>query len=209
MDGRWTVSLIAMDEASFIRIPPKRELLWLKGGKKCHWCGQPTRLCQEFDWDQATTDHILPRYKGGSDDESNLVSACRLCNNRRSHEDAKGLAEGSLLGNYKPKSSGANSPKGRFIALSGEEKKAIMAGQYSAVVAGPVSPAGTRSLRLKGEEVLREQRDQAMREIGRLRTENAMLKGMAQQYKKRLNTMTFRRLLLLKVIRWLKRPEEK
>jgi hypothetical protein len=50
----------------------------------------------------ATIDHVLPRYKGGTRDESNLVSACRLCNNRRCYEDALGLLDGSLLGSYPP-----------------------------------------------------------------------------------------------------------
>jgi len=50
----------------------------------------------------ATLDHILPRYKGGTRDERNLVSACRLCNNRRNYEDALGLMDGSLLNSYPP-----------------------------------------------------------------------------------------------------------
>ena len=174
--------------------PSRRELLWIKEGKKCHWCGKPTRLIHEVEWDQATTDHVLPRYKGGSSDEDNLVSACRLCNNRRSHEDAKGLPDGHLLGNYQPKSSGAKSPKGRYIALSGDDKKAIMAGNYA-------PPVGKHST----EDVLREQRDQGLREIGRLRTENTSLKSQVENYKQKLNTMTFRKLLLIRVVRWLTR----
>jgi hypothetical protein len=50
----------------------------------------------------ATKDHILPRHRGGTSDENNLVSACALCNNRRSYEDALGLPDGSLLGSYPP-----------------------------------------------------------------------------------------------------------
>lgn len=82
-------------------MPRKRAFLWEKHGRKCHWCGSPTRLVQEDSWDRATTDHIMPRYKGGTNDESNLVSACNRCNNRRNHEDMCGLSEGSLLGKYK------------------------------------------------------------------------------------------------------------
>jgi hypothetical protein len=38
--------------------------------------------------------------QGRQNDDSNLVSACSLCNNRRCYEDQKGLPEGSLLGRY-------------------------------------------------------------------------------------------------------------
>jgi len=81
-------------------IPSKRMILWCREHQKCFWCGLPTRLVDGKAWDTATLDHIVPRYKGGTRDESNLVSACRLCNSRRSYEDAKGLPEGSLLGRY-------------------------------------------------------------------------------------------------------------
>jgi hypothetical protein len=80
--------------------PSKRELLWLREGRVCHWCRKPTRFANGCAWDTATIDHILPRYKGGTNDESNLVSACSLCNGRRSYEDQMGLPDGSLLGHY-------------------------------------------------------------------------------------------------------------
>lgn len=85
--------------------PSKRELLWLREGKLCYWCRKPTRYTRKKSnaWDMATLDHILPRYKGGTRDENNLVSACRLCNNRRNYEDALGLLDGSLLDSYPPK----------------------------------------------------------------------------------------------------------
>lgn len=86
--------------------PSKRELLWLREGKACHWCRRPTRYIKEKGrknaWDMATIDHILPRYKGGTNEESNCVSACRRCNNRRCYEDTFGLPDGSLLGSYPP-----------------------------------------------------------------------------------------------------------
>jgi 5-methylcytosine-specific restriction endonuclease McrA len=30
-----------------------------------------------------TTDHVIPRSRGGTDDDSNLVAACRPCNSRK------------------------------------------------------------------------------------------------------------------------------
>lgn len=38
---------------------------------ECHYCGRTTRL---------TKDHVIPRSRGGSDDDSNIVFACRNCN---------------------------------------------------------------------------------------------------------------------------------
>jgi hypothetical protein len=102
----------------------------------------------------ATVEHIVPRFKGGTEDDSNLCSACWKCNNRRSHEDNCGLPDGSLLGKYKEKSPNQVPSRIKYIALSSEEKKAIVhGGKHSA------------------EDVLREQRDQAQKEILNLRRE--------------------------------------
>jgi hypothetical protein len=86
------------------RQPGKRKWLWHREGEICYWCRRPTRYLKKgHAWNMATIDHILPRYKGGTRDDSNLVSACRLCNNRRDYEDHLGLLDGSLLGSYPPK----------------------------------------------------------------------------------------------------------
>lgn len=179
-------------------MPSRRELLWIKEGKKCHWCGQPTRLTIEDAWDQATTDHVLPRYKGGGSEDANLVSACKLCNNRRSHEDQRGLPDGHLLGNYSPGNS--KKVRTRYVALTGDEKNAIKAGK-------PAFHA-VKSVSIKTEDLLKDQRDQALREIGKLRTENASLKGQVENFKQKLRTMTFRKLLLIRVARWLAHSEK-
>ncbi|MGH9002434.1 MAG: HNH endonuclease [Acidimicrobiia bacterium] len=44
----------------------------------CYWCGQPPRLD-----DPLTADHLLPRARGGTSDEDNLVPAHRSCNSAR------------------------------------------------------------------------------------------------------------------------------
>lgn len=41
-----------------------------RDGYQCAYCGQPAD----------TVDHIVPRVKGGSHDDSNLAAACRRCN---------------------------------------------------------------------------------------------------------------------------------
>jgi DNA-directed RNA polymerase subunit RPC12/RpoP len=48
------------------------------GATACHWCGR------EFTaQDPATADHLVPKARGGTNDESNLVPAHRSCNSRR------------------------------------------------------------------------------------------------------------------------------
>lgn len=135
--------------------PTRRELLWIAEGKHCHWCGRETRLVYGDAADQATIDHILPRYKGGTNDVSNLVSSCRGCNARRNTEDMKGLKDGSLLrGNGKSQ---------KYVALTGDEKKAILAKVQA-------TPVKMRDM-AKTEDVLREQRDQAQKRIIELQRE--------------------------------------
>lgn len=151
-------------------LPTRRELLWITEGKKCHWCGQPTRLCSEVSPDQATVEHIISRGRGGTDDPSNLASACCLCNQRRAYEDQVGLPDGKLLGVF-PITAGQKrmfgyhrpknpTPKPKHIALTGDEKKAIVHG-------------GKKST----EEVLREQRDQALIEIAALKRDLRISEG--------------------------------
>ena len=44
----------------------------------CRWCGELA----------TTADHVQARAFGGSDEESNLVACCRMCNKRRQHEQS-------------------------------------------------------------------------------------------------------------------------
>ena len=166
---------------------PRREALWLAENKRCHWCGCPTRLCDECDPDQATIEHIKPRCKGGTNDPSNLTSACRQCNCRRSYEDARNMREGALLGKW-PLKNGCGKPKmQKHVALTGDEKRAII---------------GKKST----EDVLREQRDQALKEIGNLRKEmkqwEATVKAKEENIKA-LKAMTLMKFLRKRLAEWI------
>lgn len=45
---------------------------------KCQYCGMD---CSEWPyWTFLTIDHIIPKQQGGTNDSSNLVTACRACN---------------------------------------------------------------------------------------------------------------------------------
>jgi hypothetical protein len=63
---------------------PRRERLRLaleRDGAHCVWCGR------ELDADHrlASTEHVIPRLKGGPAWLENEVAACRSCNRRRGH----------------------------------------------------------------------------------------------------------------------------
>jgi HNH endonuclease len=123
----------------------RREKLWEKHGRKCHWCGCDTQISWNNLPTDATIDHILPRSDGGTDDPSNVVSACNSCNGRRDYEWKKRLGEGSLLGKW---------------PIRTPQQKAM------------------RVPRIKQtEDILREQRDQAQKEIALLRKEKKAWEG--------------------------------
>jgi len=127
--------------------------------------------------DQATIDHVLPRYKGGTNDEENLVSACRACNARRNMEDMKELPEGSLLGkSQKQVTKAMKQPK--RVSLTGEEKRSLLA----RIAATPTH--------LEPIEVIREQRDQVLKAVIELRQNLEDSQAMIADLKKKLKTMT-------------------
>lgn len=48
--------------------------IYEKQGGRCAYCGQKRKL------KTMTVDHIIPLSKGGTDEESNLRCACKMCN---------------------------------------------------------------------------------------------------------------------------------
>lgn len=153
--------------ANLIQLPKRkttaRDNLWARSGGKCHWCGIMTTL-QDNHWHTATRDHILPRYKGGTGDRHNIVLACFRCNNRRSHEDARGLPEGALLGNYKTDCAGVVSQNAmKHICLTADEKKVIMSGK-------PVAPPSAM-VTVQDLDIVKAARDHAMKELAQARFE--------------------------------------
>lgn len=49
-----------------------------RDGWVCGYCGDP------LEGSNATVDHIVAIAHGGTDDDTNLISACRSCNGRKS-----------------------------------------------------------------------------------------------------------------------------
>ncbi len=59
-----------------------------RDGRTCIWCGRPfSRLVG------ATTDHLVPRVKGGPSWLENEAAACRRCNRDRGHATPAAWAE--------------------------------------------------------------------------------------------------------------------
>lgn len=52
-----------------------------RDGRHCHWCGD--RLA----WKAMTLDHVIDLADGGTNADSNLVLACKACNNERGREN--------------------------------------------------------------------------------------------------------------------------
>jgi hypothetical protein len=65
-------------------------------GGKCEYCGQETTPGQKSQkgvtppGNEGQTDHYNPASKGGSNDPSNAVHACRTCNQEKSNTPPKG-----------------------------------------------------------------------------------------------------------------------
>lgn len=59
----------------------RMEAILERDGYECVWCRQAI----EVGLNRATTDHLIPRVKGGPSWIENEVAACRGCNKRRGH----------------------------------------------------------------------------------------------------------------------------
>ena len=57
------------------------ELILQRDGRECVWCRRPL----EVGLVAATTEHVVPRIKGGPSWIENEVAACRRCNGERGH----------------------------------------------------------------------------------------------------------------------------
>lgn len=56
-------------------------LILERDGRACVWCGRTL----EVGFVEATTEHVVPRLKGGPSWVENEVAACRRCNGQRRH----------------------------------------------------------------------------------------------------------------------------
>jgi 5-methylcytosine-specific restriction endonuclease McrA len=66
-------------DEKFFTLPCTRKNILLRDENRCQYCAKCFR---EGD---LTIDHVLPRSKGGTSQWSNVVAACRLCNQKKSN----------------------------------------------------------------------------------------------------------------------------
>ena len=72
--------------------PNRRERMdqiLLRDGPYCVWCGVPLDNTPG-SIHQATTEHLVPRIKGGPSWVENELAACRRCNGERGHQSVSG-----------------------------------------------------------------------------------------------------------------------
>ena len=67
--------------------PEKRLAIYLRDGMACVYCGAAV---EKDEGVKLSLDHVRPYCKGGTNDASNLVTACFECNSKRG---AKSLVE--------------------------------------------------------------------------------------------------------------------
>ena len=193
-----------------IPLPPRKrtktEKLWYATpGHKCHWCGIDTKLAvgSSPSPDTGTRDHILPRHRGGSNDPSNIVLACYLCNNRRNYEDHYSLPEGHLLGKYKvPGWRDMTNGSGKYVCLTADEKKALFAPK-PVLAPSQASPTVPPRVKVPVENVLREQRDQALAEVAYLRKELKQYEETVRSMQEEQKKLTVWRLIRQRIARFI------
>lgn len=62
----------------------RRAAIYARDGHRCAYCGSEASARQPL-----TLDHLRPRIKGGSNESSNLVTACHRCNSARGHRSVR------------------------------------------------------------------------------------------------------------------------
>ncbi len=69
-----------------------------RDGSTCVWCGRPIGGGLVV----ATTEHVIPRVKGGPSWIENEVAACRRCNGRRGHRSPSTWADWCESAGWQP-----------------------------------------------------------------------------------------------------------
>ncbi len=65
----------------FRKTKSTRKFVFQRDRFTCQYCAQ------QFKESELTLDHIFPRSRGGDNDSTNLVTACKACNNRKADRD--------------------------------------------------------------------------------------------------------------------------
>lgn len=71
--------------------PEKRLAIYIRDGFQCAYCGRSLKHAAPAE---VTLDHLLPRVAGGSNEATNLITACRACNSSRQEKPWMDYATG-------------------------------------------------------------------------------------------------------------------
>lgn len=63
----------------------KRQNIFERDGYVCQSCGRVVTLHGTFT---GICDHITPKAEGGTDDDSNLQTLCRMCSDEKTHAES-------------------------------------------------------------------------------------------------------------------------
>lgn len=83
----------SMNGGSWIR-SEKRLAIYIRDGFTCAYCGRDLRNASPRD---VTLDHLLPRSAGGTNEATNLITACLHCNSQRGNKAYADYAPGGAL----------------------------------------------------------------------------------------------------------------
>lgn len=101
----------------------KRLAIYIRDSFSCVYCGTDLRLAAPAE---INLDHLVSRSKGGTNDQQNLVTACRSCNCSRGDRDLAEFAPGGALDRI---------AKVRVQPLNIELAQAILNGDHGRLVA--------------------------------------------------------------------------
>jgi len=57
-------------------------IVFVRANGKCEYCDSDL-IHDRIAWDSVQFDHVIPKSKGGDDEESNLALSCKICNNAK------------------------------------------------------------------------------------------------------------------------------
>lgn len=74
--------------------PEKRLAIYIRDGFQCAYCGRDLKHATAAE---VTLDHLLPRVAGGTNEATNLITACRACNSSRQDKPWMDYATGGAV----------------------------------------------------------------------------------------------------------------